>query len=160
MKAITKHVGEHYALHGDLDATAAAFNLTRGQVCGNLSVYKATVSGRKIGRPLGAKGKRVKHDLSAVSSLHAQLTALREQEAKIKERIAVEEKQGVERTSVLSKIRKAVVKYGITHQELKGFVLTSGKPAKYRDPASGAVWTGIGHAPQWIRGKDYSDFKI
>ena len=34
------------------------------------------------------------------------------------------------------------------------------RPAKYRDPASGATWTGRGKPPGWIRGKDREGFLI
>lgn len=33
-------------------------------------------------------------------------------------------------------------------------------PAKYKDPASGATWTGRGKAPKWIAGKDRAKFAI
>ncbi|WP_336695906.1 H-NS histone family protein [Delftia acidovorans] len=32
--------------------------------------------------------------------------------------------------------------------------------AKYRDPASGATWTGRGKPPNWINGKDRAPFLI
>jgi len=31
---------------------------------------------------------------------------------------------------------------------------------KYRDPVSGATWTGRGKAPRWIEGKDRNSFLI
>lgn len=31
---------------------------------------------------------------------------------------------------------------------------------KYRDPATGATWTGRGKEPNWIRGQDRDRFKI
>jgi len=33
-------------------------------------------------------------------------------------------------------------------------------PPKYRDPDSGATWTGKGRVPDWLIGKDYDDFLI
>jgi DNA-binding protein H-NS len=33
-------------------------------------------------------------------------------------------------------------------------------PAKYRDPATGATWTGRGKEPAWIRGLDKKAFLI
>lgn len=33
-------------------------------------------------------------------------------------------------------------------------------PAKYRDPETGATWTGRGKAPRWIDGKDRDAFLI
>lgn len=32
--------------------------------------------------------------------------------------------------------------------------------AKYRDPASGATWTGRGKPPKWISGKNREEFVI
>ncbi|WP_415867691.1 H-NS family nucleoid-associated regulatory protein [Burkholderia ubonensis] len=32
--------------------------------------------------------------------------------------------------------------------------------AKYRDPASGAVWSGRGRTPRWIAGQDREKFLI
>jgi len=31
---------------------------------------------------------------------------------------------------------------------------------KYRDPESGATWTGRGRAPLWLNGRNKEDFKI
>lgn len=32
--------------------------------------------------------------------------------------------------------------------------------AKYKDPVSGATWTGRGRAPLWLNGKDKNDYLI
>lgn len=32
--------------------------------------------------------------------------------------------------------------------------------AKYKDPETGATWSGRGLAPKWIKGQDYTAFKI
>lgn len=34
------------------------------------------------------------------------------------------------------------------------------RPPKYRDPDSGATWTGQGAAPKWLDGKDREAFRI
>jgi DNA-binding protein H-NS len=34
------------------------------------------------------------------------------------------------------------------------------KPAKYRDPASGATWSGMGREPVWIKGQSREQFLI
>ncbi|WP_441295522.1 H-NS histone family protein [Massilia brevitalea] len=39
--------------------------------------------------------------------------------------------------------------------EKKGMV-----QAKYRDPDSGATWTGRGRAPRWLNGRDKEKFLI
>lgn len=33
-------------------------------------------------------------------------------------------------------------------------------PAKFRDPLTGATWSGRGVAPKWIAGKDRSEFAV
>lgn len=32
--------------------------------------------------------------------------------------------------------------------------------AKYRDPDSGATWTGRGRAPRWLNGRNKEEFRI
>ncbi|MFM0572594.1 H-NS histone family protein [Paraburkholderia caledonica] len=40
-------------------------------------------------------------------------------------------------------------------------VMTTGtQEPKYRDPSSGATWSGRGRAPGWIAGKDRTEFEI
>lgn len=34
------------------------------------------------------------------------------------------------------------------------------RPPKYRDPESGATWTGQGAAPKWLEGQDREAFRI
>jgi DNA-binding protein H-NS len=34
------------------------------------------------------------------------------------------------------------------------------KPPKYRDPVTGATWSGMGHEPFWIKGKSREAFLI
>ncbi|AOV05693.1 H-NS histone family protein [Delftia tsuruhatensis] len=58
--------------------------------------------------------------------------------------------------------RALIAEHGLTAADLfppaksKGSV---GAP-KYRDPASGATWTGRGKSPNWIVGKDRALFLI
>ncbi len=66
----------------------------------------------------------------------------------------------------VSDVRELVAKYGLTAQD----VFASGKTrvakasgkvaAKYKDPATGATWTGRGKAPKWIDGKSRDQFLI
>jgi DNA-binding protein H-NS len=76
-----------------------------------------------------------------------QLIAAREREAEI----------------ALADIVRTMQEYKISLAELIG--KKEGKEpaptnAKYRDPASGATWSGRGRAPHWIAGKDRDDFLI
>jgi DNA-binding protein H-NS len=58
--------------------------------------------------------------------------------------------------------------YGITARDLgldkvkvKSGPKTGNKiAAKYRDPASGATWSGRGKTPKWINGADRSQYAI
>jgi DNA-binding protein H-NS len=62
-------------------------------------------------------------------------------------------------------IRQLCGDYGLTEKDIftgdgkssrKGSVVA----AKYRDPATGATWTGRGKAPLWIAGADREKFLI
>jgi DNA-binding protein H-NS len=58
---------------------------------------------------------------------------------------------------VLEDIQAKVAEYGFTEQEIFGRrrarrqTPKSLSPAKYRDPTSGATWSGRGRAPDWIK---------
>ncbi|MFT0174474.1 H-NS histone family protein [Paraburkholderia mimosarum] len=59
---------------------------------------------------------------------------------------------------VLADIRAKVVDYGFTERDIfgrrRGARTTSSTgvvPARYRDPKTGATWSGRGRAPGWIR---------
>ncbi|EDT37872.1 H-NS family nucleoid-associated regulatory protein [Burkholderia ambifaria] len=60
--------------------------------------------------------------------------------------------------AVVDDIRAKVVEYGITEKDIFGArrgrsALQSRAPveAKYRDPKTGATWSGRGRAPAWIK---------
>lgn len=90
---------------------------------------------------------------------------LRRQQEEIERKIR--EKQEAEKKAVINQIVEVVNTYKIPLDELiealggmkikrKG---VKAKP-KYRDPVSGAEWSGRGKEPLWIRGKDRKDFLI
>lgn len=63
-----------------------------------------------------------------------------------------------EMQSTIDDIRAKVAEYGITEKDIFG--VRRGKPAKqpkapaeakYRDPKTGATWSGRGRAPAWIK---------
>ena len=75
-----------------------------------------------------------------------------------------EEARLAEKAAVLDKIRAMIIEYKLLPRDL-GFTTAprvgSGPgAAKYRDPATGATWSGRGRAPQWLRGADRSRFEI
>ena len=79
----------------------------------------------------------------------------------------VKAKQNALKTSVIEQIKTVVNTYDITTEELvealgglkskrKGI---KAKP-KYKDPATGVIWSGRGKEPAWIKGKDRDQFLI
>lgn len=90
---------------------------------------------------------------------------LQRQQEEIDRRI--KEKREAEKQSVIDQIVSVVNTYKIPVDELverlgglkikrKGVKATP----KYKDPATGAIWTGRGKEPAWIRGKDRKPFLI
>jgi DNA-binding protein H-NS len=92
--------------------------------------------------------------------LQAKIADLQAQAAKVKE----EEKE-----QAIAMARTMISAYGITAKDLgldkAPKVKTGPKPgnkvaAKYRDPQSGATWSGRGKTPKWINGADRSQYAI
>ena len=92
--------------------------------------------------------------------LQAKIADLQAQAAKVKE----EEKE-----QAIGMARTMISAYGITARDLgldkAPKVKTGPKPgnkvaAKYRDPQSGATWSGRGKTPRWINGSDRSQYAI
>jgi len=74
-----------------------------------------------------------------------------------------------ELSDAVSRVRGLIEEFGLTAADVfppsRGARATSsakgGKvAAKYRDPATGATWTGRGKAPKWIADQDRSQFAI
>jgi DNA-binding protein H-NS len=91
-----------------------------------------------------------------IAELLAKQDALNRQLAEAKER---------ETRQVLIEIVEKMREYNIGLDELMGRKSRPQEPAKepakevkYRDPVSGATWSGRGRAPQWIAGKDREEF--
>ena len=79
----------------------------------------------------------------------------------------IESARQTELSTAISRVREMVAEFGLTEQDIFG------KPgrvshasagakvaAKYRDPATGATWTGRGKAPKWIADQDRERFAI
>ncbi|HDR9497107.1 H-NS histone family protein [Burkholderia cepacia] len=81
--------------------------------------------------------------------LKAQAEALKQQ---------AEEARIAELDSIITVIREQIAEYDITPEQLFGrrraAASTTRAPIapKYRDPKTGATWSGRGKAPQWIAG--------
>jgi DNA-binding protein H-NS len=74
-----------------------------------------------------------------------------------------------EKEQAIAMARTMISAYGITAKDLgldkAPKVKTGPKPgnkvaAKYRDPQSGATWSGRGKTPRWINGADRSQYAI
>lgn len=88
------------------------------------------------------------------------------------EQIAARIKKAKEdqKAGVIEQIRNLVSVHDVTAEEIygrggrvkgEGKAKSGGKvPPKYRDPVSGATWTGRGRSPVWIADKDRSKFLI
>ncbi|HDR9511709.1 H-NS histone [Burkholderia cepacia] len=67
-----------------------------------------------------------------------------------------EEARLAEVDSIITAMREQIAEYGITPEQLFGrrkAPASGARPPiapKYRDPKSGATWSGRGKAPQWI----------
>jgi DNA-binding protein H-NS len=92
--------------------------------------------------------------------LQAKIADLQAQAAKVKE----EEKE-----QAISMARTMISAYGITAKDLGLDKMVKAKSgpkvgnkiaAKYRDPQSGATWSGRGKTPRWINGADRSQYAI
>jgi DNA-binding protein H-NS len=65
-------------------------------------------------------------------------------------------------------VQSLISEFGLTQADVFGGKksrepsASKGKPvaAKYRDPSTGATWTGRGKAPRWIANQDRSKFAI
>lgn len=66
----------------------------------------------------------------------------------------------------VAKVRELVSRFDLSvadvfpGEKTRGVKAVSKVAAKYRDPMSGATWTGRGKAPKWIEGKDRQAFAI
>jgi len=67
-----------------------------------------------------------------------------------------------EKKSVLDEVRSTVEAYGLTEKEVFGQhrLKREQLTVKYRDPETGATWSGRGRPPKWIAGKDRSSFVV
>ena len=79
----------------------------------------------------------------------------------------IEEQKAAEKRSVMDQIGSVMGTYAISLEELVEYqgglkIKRKGVKAKpkYRDPATGAIWTGRGKPPVWLRDKNFDDFLI
>lgn len=66
-----------------------------------------------------------------------------------------------EAQAALATVHALIAEFGFTAQQVFPWKPAPVKvPPKYRDPLSGATWSGRGKPPQWIAGKDRQLFQI
>jgi len=76
-----------------------------------------------------------------------------------------EEARKRELRAAVEQVQELIQQYGLTQEDV--FPPTRAKSSsgskvapKYRDPATGATWTGRGKAPKWIQEQDREKFAI
>ena len=88
----------------------------------------------------------------------------------IKQKEAIEAQiaaaQQAQRSDAVNKVRAIISEHHLTQKDIFGGSKAVRKSsvnkvaAKYKDPMSGATWTGRGKAPKWIDGQDRAKFVI
>ena len=84
---------------------------------------------------------------------------LLEQKEKLDQQIAAARK--AQAKQALETVHALIAEHGFTAQQVFPWKPKVKKvQAKYRDPETGATWSGRGKAPKWIEGKDRGGFVI
>ena len=76
----------------------------------------------------------------------------------------IQQARKAELSEAVAKVRALVTEYDLTQED----VFPASKPKatrppvapKFRDPDTGATWTGRGKPPKWIDGKDRAQYEI
>lgn len=70
--------------------------------------------------------------------------------------------QAEAKAKAATEARALIQEHGLTAADVFPPAKTKGSVGapKYRDPATGATWTGRGKQPRWIEGKDRTPFQI
>ena len=71
--------------------------------------------------------------------------------------------QAEAKAKAVTEARALIAEHGLTAADVfpaQGKAKGSVGAPKYRDPATGATWTGRGKPPNWINGKDREQFLI
>lgn len=70
----------------------------------------------------------------------------------------------IEAAGALAEIKAKIVEFGFTVEDVfaakKARKLRESSGPKYRDPDTGATWSGMGREPLWIKGKDRTAFAV
>lgn len=99
-----------------------------------------------------------------VPALDRRIADLRHELALLEAEQRSQERQ--HRADVLRAMKELLLLHGFKPSELgtaRNGKTTGGRaqiPPQYRDPASGATWSGRGTEPAWIKGRDRATFKV
>ncbi len=79
--------------------------------------------------------------------------------------LQIEETRKAELKDAIEQVKAIVAAHGLTMDDLFGKTKATRKTGgtvapKYRDPQTGATWTGRGRSPKWLVGKNAADFLI
>jgi DNA-binding protein H-NS len=95
------------------------------------------------------------NNVSSYSQIQAQIAELQKQ---------AEAARSNEISAAKAQIAELMKVHGLTLADLTGkskpAKATHPVAAKYKDPVSGATWTGRGRAPLWLNGQDKEKFLI
>ena len=75
----------------------------------------------------------------------------------------IENAKAAARETVLAEVKRMVVEFDLYAREIFGGSKArkhQSARARYRDPETGATWSGRGRPPAWIDGKDRAQFEI
>ena len=97
--------------------------------------------------------------MTTLKEIDAQLAALQAQREEVRKN---------ELKTAIDKVRGLVAEYSLTESDVfppargaRSAATAGTKVApKYRDPVTGATWTGRGKAPKWIDGQEREKFAI
>ena len=93
--------------------------------------------------------------MATYKELRAQIDELRRQ---------ANEARLAEQAVVLDQIRTLIIEHKLLPSDL-GLGMpskrrTTSVAAKYRDPSTGATWSGRGRTPKWIQGDDRTKYEV
>ncbi|TDF24598.1 H-NS histone family protein [Delftia tsuruhatensis] len=76
--------------------------------------------------------------------------------------VQIAQAQAERKAEGVAAARALIQEYGLTAADVfpQGKAKSSVGVPKYRDPATGATWTGRGKPPNWINGKDRAPFAL
>lgn len=87
------------------------------------------------------------------------LKTLLAQQAQLDKQIA--EQRSAEKAAVLADVRKTIADFGLTVDELFSSAKMRKKAAiKFKDPVSGATWSGRGRTPKWFNAANPEKFAV